>query len=104
MIPQIIKSHQASLCIAYKLQQLISLSIAFQIMKAARPVRKPRSEVLMPVNGDAALEELEADALEDVAEAVELPEAEAELDEPDDVEFAPGRVALPAALIPLAAS
>jgi hypothetical protein len=83
--------------------------MAFQIMKAARPVRKPRSEVLMLVNGDAALEELEADALEDVAEAVELPEAvgleaEAELDEPDDAELEPGRVALPAALIPLAAS
>jgi hypothetical protein len=85
--------------------------MAFQIMKAARPVRKPRSEVLMLVNGDAALEELEADALEDVAEAVELPEAvgleaeaEAELDEPDDAELEPGRVALPAASMPLGAS
>ena len=86
-------------------------------MKAARPVRKPRSEVLMLVNGDAALEELEADALEDVAEAVELPvavglelelepepEPEPELDGLDDAELEPGRVALPAMLIPLAAS
>ena len=83
--------------------------MAFQIMNAARPVSKPRSEVLMLVNGDAALEELEADALEDVAVAVELPvaaglEPEPELDGPDDAELAPGRVALPAALIPLAAS
>jgi hypothetical protein len=72
--------------------------MAFQIMKAARPVRKPRSEVLMAVKGDAALEELAADALEDVAEAVELP------DEPADAELEPGRVALPPVLIPSAAS
>jgi hypothetical protein len=83
--------------------------MAFQIMNAARPVSKPRSEVLMLVNGDAALEELEADALEDVAVAVELPvaaglEPEPEPDGPDDAELEAGRVALPAALTPLAAS
>ena len=66
--------------------------MAFQIMKAARPVRKPRSEVLMVVKGDAALEELVADALEDVAEAVA------------ELEFELGRVALPPVLTPLAAS
>ena len=74
--------------------------MAFQIMKAARPVRKPRREVLMVVKGDAALEELAADALEDVAEA----EAETELDEPGDDEFELGRVALPPVLTPAATS
>jgi hypothetical protein len=83
--------------------------MAFQIMKAARPVKKPRSEVLIVVKGDAALEELAADALEDVAEAVELPvavglEAEAEPDEPADAELELGRVALPPTLTPSAAS
>jgi hypothetical protein len=68
--------------------------MAFQIMKAARPVRKPRSEVLIAVKGDAALEELAAGALEDVGL-----EAEAEPDEPEV-----GRVALPPMLIPSAAS
>ena len=61
----------------------------------------------MVVKGDAALEGLAADALEDVAEAVELlvvvgleAEAEAEV----EVEFELGRVALPPVLTPLAAS
>ena len=99
----LVNLHRRPFASTYKLQPPISLSMAFQIMKAARPVRKPRSEVLMVVKGDAALEELAADALEDVAEAVELLvavglEAEAE------VEFELGRVALPAVLIPSATS
>jgi len=97
--------HRHPFASTYKLQLPMSPSLAFQIMKAARPVRKPRREVLMVVKGDAALEELAADALEDVAEAVELLvavglEAEAEA----EVEFELGRVALPAVLIPSAAS
>ena len=65
----------------------------------------------MVVKGEAALEELAADALEDVAEAFELlvaveavAEAEAELDEPGDDEFELGRVALPPVLTPAATS
>jgi len=87
----LVNLHRRPFASTYKLQPPISLSMAFQIMKAARPVRKPRSEVLMVVKGDAALEELVADALEDVAEAV-------------DAEFELGRVALPPVLTPLAAS
>lgn len=86
-------------------------------MKAARPATKLRSEGLKEVYGEAALEELAPEALEDVAEVLEdvaevledvaevLEEAEVAEGEPaDEDEFEAGRVALPAVLMPLASS
>src|SRR5277367_4570909 len=49
IISLLAKLHRRPFASTYKLQPPISLSMAFQIMKAARPVRKPRSEVLMVV-------------------------------------------------------
>ena len=86
------------------------------MIKAARPTSKPRSELLMVLEGDAALEELAAEALEEVEEAVEEApedaaaeleadaEAEGEPEDEDEAELEPGLVTLPAALIPFAAS
>jgi hypothetical protein len=86
------------------------LSPLFQTTRAARPAIRPSSEALNELKGDAALEELAAEALDDVEEAVEEapalePEAEVAEGEADgDDEFDPGLVALPPVLMPSAAS